>query len=274
MYHILISFFFFLLLQWNPWSTGAMWRNRVPCSAPALPSWSPCRCSRWSASSRTCPCWPCSVPSRSGSTKMCCRQCKRPPRDTHSSELWAYRVVITEISYWLMDISPTHREYLDTDLALSQEKVQQLSTVAVAHVNALVTELRRLFLVEDLVDSIKFGVVLYCLTYVGAIFNGMTCVIIGKKEKMWIIRKFLRVIHAYNYFQHLSHCSPCQRSTRTTSSPSMLTWSWSEAKSWKFPTSKFQTISHSTQNEKTQRLSCRFDVWLVLKIPNCFFKKF
>ncbi|XP_065093314.1 reticulon-1-A isoform X2 [Ochlerotatus camptorhynchus] len=71
------------------------------------------------------------------------------------------------------------KEYLDTDLALSQEKVQQLSTVAVAHVNALLTELRRLFLVEDLVDSIKFGVVLYCLTYVGAIFNGMTCVIIA-----------------------------------------------------------------------------------------------
>ncbi|XP_062549159.1 reticulon-3 isoform X2 [Armigeres subalbatus] len=71
------------------------------------------------------------------------------------------------------------KEYLDTDLTLSQEKVQQLSTVAVAHVNALLTELRRLFLVEDLVDSIKFGVVLYCLTYVGAIFNGMTCVIIA-----------------------------------------------------------------------------------------------
>ncbi|XP_058811122.1 reticulon-1-A-like [Topomyia yanbarensis] len=60
---------------------------------------------------------------------------------------------------------------------LSQEKVQQLITVAVAHANALLSELRRLFLVEDLVDSIKFGVVLNCLTYVGAIFNGMTCVI-------------------------------------------------------------------------------------------------
>uniref|UniRef100_A0A1Q3G472 Reticulon-like protein n=1 Tax=Culex tarsalis TaxID=7177 RepID=A0A1Q3G472_CULTA len=71
------------------------------------------------------------------------------------------------------------KEYLDFDLTLSQEKVQQLTTVAVAHVNALLSELRRLFLVEDLVDSIKFGVVLYCLTYVGAIFNGMTCVIIA-----------------------------------------------------------------------------------------------
>lgn len=71
------------------------------------------------------------------------------------------------------------KEYLDFDLNLSQEKVQQLTTVAVAHFNALLSELRRLFLVEDLVDSIKFGVVLYCLTYVGAIFNGMTCVIIA-----------------------------------------------------------------------------------------------
>ncbi|XP_050100497.1 reticulon-3 isoform X1 [Anopheles aquasalis] len=71
------------------------------------------------------------------------------------------------------------KEYLDMDLTLSQEKVQQLATVAVAHVNALLTGLRRLFLVEDLVDSIKFGVLLYWLTYVGAIFNGITCVMIG-----------------------------------------------------------------------------------------------
>lgn len=71
------------------------------------------------------------------------------------------------------------KDYLELDLTLSQEKVQQLATVAVAHVNALVTGLRRLFLVEDLVDSIKFGVLLYWLTYVGALFNGMTCVMIG-----------------------------------------------------------------------------------------------
>lgn len=73
-----------------------------------------------------------------------------------------------------------HREYLEFDITLSQERVQQVTTTAVAHVNAALTELRRLFLVEDLVDSIKFGVLLYCLTYVGAIFNGMTLIILGK----------------------------------------------------------------------------------------------
>ncbi|GBP80167.1 Reticulon-3-A [Eumeta japonica] len=37
----------------------------------------------------------------------------------------------------------------------------------------------RLFLVEDLVDSLKFGVLLWCLTYVGACFNGITLIILG-----------------------------------------------------------------------------------------------
>jgi len=71
------------------------------------------------------------------------------------------------------------KDLLELDIALSQERIQQLATSAVAHVNAALIELRRLFLVEDLVDSIKFGVLLYCLTYVGAIFNGMTLIILG-----------------------------------------------------------------------------------------------
>lgn len=68
---------------------------------------------------------------------------------------------------------------METDLCLSQDKVKEISEIAVAHFNATVRELRRLFLVEDLVDSIKFGVLLWCLTYLGAWFNGMTLIIIG-----------------------------------------------------------------------------------------------
>lgn len=71
------------------------------------------------------------------------------------------------------------QEFLELDLSLSQEKIQQIVTVGVAHLNALVAELRRLFLVEDLIDSIKFGLLLWCLTYLGAWFNGMTLVIIA-----------------------------------------------------------------------------------------------
>uniref|UniRef100_A0A1I8MNI2 Reticulon-like protein n=1 Tax=Musca domestica TaxID=7370 RepID=A0A1I8MNI2_MUSDO len=71
------------------------------------------------------------------------------------------------------------KEYLEFDLTLSQEKIQNIAGVAVAHINGFTAELRRLFLVEDLVDSIKFGVILWVMTYIGAWFNGMTLVILA-----------------------------------------------------------------------------------------------
>ncbi|XP_029159758.1 reticulon-1 isoform X1 [Nylanderia fulva] len=71
------------------------------------------------------------------------------------------------------------KDILDLDLAVPAEKVHEVADVAVAHANAAVSELRRLFLVEDFVDSLKFGVLLWCLTYVGSWFNGMTLIIIG-----------------------------------------------------------------------------------------------
>ena len=71
------------------------------------------------------------------------------------------------------------KEYLDIDLTLSQDKIQNITGVAVAHVNGFTAELRRLFLVEDLIDSMKFGVILWVMTYIGAWFNGMTLVILA-----------------------------------------------------------------------------------------------
>lgn len=76
-------------------------------------------------------------------------------------------------------------DYLSVELALPQEKVQELAAVSVAHVNALVVELRRLFLVEDLIDSIKFGLLLWGLTYLGSWFNGMTLVILGEYSNLF-----------------------------------------------------------------------------------------
>ncbi|XP_059618729.1 reticulon-1-A isoform X3 [Phlebotomus argentipes] len=70
------------------------------------------------------------------------------------------------------------KSILETDLTLPQDKVQQAVNVGVTHVNSVIVELRRLFLVEDLVDSIKFALLLWCLTYVGSWFNGMSIVII------------------------------------------------------------------------------------------------
>ncbi|XP_039284320.1 reticulon-1-A isoform X4 [Nilaparvata lugens] len=71
------------------------------------------------------------------------------------------------------------KEILEMELTLPQEKVREVTDVGVAHLNAAILELRRLFLVEDLVDSIKFAVLLWLLTRVGAWFNGMTLIIIA-----------------------------------------------------------------------------------------------
>lgn len=72
-----------------------------------------------------------------------------------------------------------YREYLDLDIRLPQEKAEEVSKLAVVHVNAVLVELRRLLLAEDLVDSAKFFGILWVLTYVGALFNGLTLIIIG-----------------------------------------------------------------------------------------------
>lgn len=65
------------------------------------------------------------------------------------------------------------------EIRLPQEKAEELSKIAVVHINAVLIEVRRLLLAEDLVDSIKFIGILWVLTYVGALFNGLTLIIIG-----------------------------------------------------------------------------------------------
>ncbi|XP_054842590.1 reticulon-4 isoform X1 [Eublepharis macularius] len=71
------------------------------------------------------------------------------------------------------------RAYLDKDVAVSEELVQKYSHVVLGHFNNTVKELRRLFLVDDLVDSLKFAVLMWVFTYVGALFNGLTLMILA-----------------------------------------------------------------------------------------------
>lgn len=71
------------------------------------------------------------------------------------------------------------KQYLDQDIALPAQLVHKYSDIALGRINATIVELRRLFLVEDLVDSLKFAVLMWILTYVGALFNGLTILILG-----------------------------------------------------------------------------------------------
>ncbi|XP_023355839.1 reticulon-2 isoform X3 [Sarcophilus harrisii] len=69
--------------------------------------------------------------------------------------------------------------YLDVDLSLSREQIAHYTEQITANVFSGVTLMRHLFLVEDLVDSLKFALLFYILTFVGAVFNGMTLLILG-----------------------------------------------------------------------------------------------
>ncbi|MBZ3878143.1 Reticulon-2 [Sciurus carolinensis] len=69
--------------------------------------------------------------------------------------------------------------YLDVDLTLTREQTERLSQQIASHVISTATQLRHFFLVEDLVDSLKLALLFYILTFVGAVFNGLTLLILG-----------------------------------------------------------------------------------------------
>ncbi|XP_039596953.1 reticulon-1a isoform X1 [Polypterus senegalus] len=71
------------------------------------------------------------------------------------------------------------KAYLDVEISLSQEQIQKYADNAQLYLNSTMKELRRLFLVQDLVDSLKFAVLMWLLTYVGALFNGLTLLIMA-----------------------------------------------------------------------------------------------
>ncbi|KAK9391184.1 reticulon-3-like [Crotalus adamanteus] len=72
------------------------------------------------------------------------------------------------------------KAYLDMDITLSSETFHHYVSSALDHVNHILKAILRLFLVEDLVDSLKLAVVMWLMTYVGAIFNGITLLILGE----------------------------------------------------------------------------------------------
>jgi len=67
----------------------------------------------------------------------------------------------------------------DIDVTLPAEKVDAWISSGAEFVNTTAVTLRNLVLVENYVESIKFGVLMYLLTFVGAIFNTLTLVILG-----------------------------------------------------------------------------------------------
>nr|XP_045039403.2 reticulon-3 isoform X3 [Desmodus rotundus] len=72
------------------------------------------------------------------------------------------------------------KAYLDVDITLSSEAFHSYVNAALAHINKALKLVIRLFLVEDLVDSLKLAVFMWLMTYVGAVFNGITLLILAE----------------------------------------------------------------------------------------------
>ncbi|KAG7217973.1 hypothetical protein INR49_020739 [Caranx melampygus] len=71
------------------------------------------------------------------------------------------------------------RSLLERDISVSSETVRQLADHSLIHLNWFSSQTRRLLLVEDLVDSLKLAAVMWVMTYVGAVFNGVTILILA-----------------------------------------------------------------------------------------------
>nr|XP_061824861.1 reticulon-1-A-like isoform X2 [Nerophis lumbriciformis] len=71
------------------------------------------------------------------------------------------------------------KAYLEMEISLSQDQISKYAEKILVYTNTCMRELRRLFLVQDLIDSLKFAVLMWLLTYVGALFNGLTLLILA-----------------------------------------------------------------------------------------------
>jgi hypothetical protein len=70
-------------------------------------------------------------------------------------------------------------KYTGMDVTIAPERVNEIANKATSKLNSGIVELRRLFLVENMMDSIKFGLSLWVLTYIGSWFNAMTLIILS-----------------------------------------------------------------------------------------------
>ncbi|KAG5853275.1 hypothetical protein ANANG_G00071380 [Anguilla anguilla] len=71
------------------------------------------------------------------------------------------------------------KELMDKDVSIAPETFRKHVDSCLSHVNRALKHLSRLFLVEDLVDSLKLAVLMWLMTYVGAVFNGITILILA-----------------------------------------------------------------------------------------------
>lgn len=68
------------------------------------------------------------------------------------------------------------KQFLDIDVTLPAEKVAEITDGLFNKLNNILAKLKSVLLVENVIESLKFAVAMYLLTYIGALMNGLTIV--------------------------------------------------------------------------------------------------
>ncbi|KAI3373540.1 hypothetical protein L3Q82_022145, partial [Scortum barcoo] len=85
---------------------------------------------------------------------------------------------LLELLRWNPGVHP-FQSYLDYDNTLTDKETVMLVEEVVLLIAFAITEIKRFLFIESMIDSIKFAVFLYLLTYIGILTNGLTLVITG-----------------------------------------------------------------------------------------------
>merc|ERR1712130_479040 len=88
-----------------------------------------------------------------------------------------YKSVLTAVNK-TQDGHP-FKQFLDVDVTLPADKISSLTDGFFPKLNALLLKLKSILLVQNVVETLKFAVVMYLLTYLGAIMNGLTIITLG-----------------------------------------------------------------------------------------------
>ncbi|KAM4727014.1 reticulon-2b [Anableps anableps] len=113
---------------------------------------------------------------------------------------------LLEVLRWNPGVHP-FQSYLEYDSSLTDKETVMLVEELVLLIAFAVTEIKRLLFIENMIDSIKFVLLLYLLTYVGIATNGLTLIIAAVivifslpllyKKQQVRIRKVVRALKAF-----------------------------------------------------------------------------
>ena len=71
-----------------------------------------------------------------------------------------------------------YNHFLGSDPRIPDKRMKELISDMLTTVNVLILDVRHVFLVEDTLDTMKFGLFLWLLAYMGSLINAITIIII------------------------------------------------------------------------------------------------